>query len=750
MGDEWGLAVARRQVRNARMMPAQPIEKDIVLVGGGHAHVHVLKRFGMRPLPGARLTLVTDAVETPYSGMLPGLIAGHYGHDDAHIDLWPLATFAQARLVHARACGLDLDGRRLVLDDRPPLRFDVLSLDIGSTARFEVAGAAAHATPVRPVSRFLGRLETLTREAVARPLKIVVAGGGAGGVELLLSLRHRLAGTGQPHAYTLVTAGALMEGHDEKVGRIFRRILGERDVRVLERTAVAEVASGELRTDAGETVAFDELVWTTGPGPHAWLKDTGLALADGFVAVDRAYRSTSHDFVFAAGDTATVLDDPRPKAGVFAVRAGPRLDENLRRAARGLAPKPFRAQRQFLSLISTGDEYAVASRGPFAAEGRLLWRWKDRIDRNWMRRYQELPDMSAEPATDVALSAPDAHAMRCAGCGAKIPASVLSKALGRLDPPTVPAVLVGLRDGEDAAVLRLEPGEVAVQTVDMFRAIVSDPYLFGRIAANHALSDLWAMGARPLAALAIAALPPSAPGVVEDELFQMLAGAVAALREAGATLAGGHSAEGAEAMLGFTVTGASRQDALFAKGGLTQGDRLILTKPLGTGALFAAAMRGKAHGRDMEAAVAEMQRSSGEAAAILRSHGARGVTDVTGFGLAGHLVEMLVRSDASALLRPDRLPLLPGAAEAMAAGHLSTLHAANAEAARWIAGAPDPDRPPHAILFDPQTAGGLLAGVPATRADACLAELRRAAAPAAAIVGEVEPCTLTDERIRLG
>ncbi|WP_040486158.1 selenide, water dikinase SelD [Lutibaculum baratangense] len=730
------------------MKSSIPIEKEIVLVGGGHAHVHVLKRFGMRPLPGVRLTLVADEIETPYSGMLPGLIAGRYTHDEAHIDLWPLATFAGARLIHARATGLDLAGRRVIFADRPPLRFDLLSLDIGSTARANVPGAAEHATPVRPVRKFLRWLGELHANAEARPLKIVVAGGGAGGVELLLSLRHRLSGGPHRHDFTLVTEGEVMSGHNARTTGIFRRILNTRNVRLLERTPVAEVRAGELGTVAGDTQPFDELVWTTGPAPHPWLATTGLELAEGFVSVDRAFRSVSHDFVFAVGDTATVVSDPRPKAGVFAVRAGPPLEANLRRAARGLPPRPFRAQRHFLSLISTDDEHAVASRGPFAAEGDLLWRWKDRIDRRWMRKYQVLPDMAGETKADAPLSPQDPEAMRCAGCGAKIPAGVLARVIERLDPPPSPAVMVGLREGEDAAVLRTTPGALMVQTVDFFRAMVSDPFVFGRIAANHALSDIWAMGADPAAALAIAGLPPGAPDVVEDELFQMLAGAVEALREAGATLAGGHSAEVAETMLGFAVTGSARQERLFRKGAMLAGDRLILTKPLGTGALLAAAMRGRAKGRDMAVALREMQRSSGPAAAVLRSHGARAVTDVTGFGLAGHLAEMIGRSGLAATVELGRLPLLPGALEAMEAGYLSTLHPSNAEAARWIEGAIVAERPPHAALFDPQTAGGLLAAVPPQAAESCLLALRGGPAPGAAIVGEVA-CTGAHAFIRL-
>ncbi|MSP68113.1 MAG: selenide, water dikinase SelD, partial [Alphaproteobacteria bacterium] len=264
-----------------------------------------------------------------------------------------------------------------------------------------------------------------------------------------------------------------------------------------------------------------------------------------------------------------------------------------------------------------------------------------------------------------------------------------------------------------------------------------DPYRFGQIAANHALGDLYAMNATPHSALAIATVPQAAEGKVEETLYQLLAGAQAVLRQAGATLVGGHSAEAAELGLGLSVTGFARPERLWRKGGLRPGDRLILTRPLGTGVLFAGQMRRRARARWIEAAVAGMLQPAAPAAAVLRDHGVAACTDVTGFGLFGHAREMAVASAVALTLSIGRLPVLAGVRELLAEGIASTLAPANASAtpaAATSAVAHDPLLP---ILFDPQTAGGLLAGLAADAAEDCLRALRSGACPDAAIIGEV-------------
>jgi selenide,water dikinase len=740
---------------NFSLTSSLPVLKDLVLLGGGHSHVAVLKRFGMEPLPGVRVTLVSRVVDTPYSGMLPGLIAGHYSREDAHIDLQPLARFARARAVFDEAIGLDLDNKHLRFRSRPPISYDVLSIDIGATPNLQVVGAADHAVPVKPIDRLLDRWSALmsrlcTNESTRR---VAVVGGGAGGVELLLAVQHaidaRLARDGQSDArleYHLFTdSDDLLPTHNGSVRRRFERILADRRVHVHRGSAVVEVKAGVIRTADGHEHKIDETLWTTQAAAAPWIAASGLAVDDqGFVHVSRSLQSISHAEVFAAGDIASMVRDPRPKSGVFAVRQGPPLARNLRRALLGEPLEPYIPQRQFLSLISTGDRYAIASRGPVAFEGAWVWRWKDWIDRGFMRKYNELPDMPAATAPQVPVGLADEEAiailkdaaMRCGGCGAKVGAAVLTRALRCIQSSGHQNVLIGLDAPDDGAVIDTGGGEATVHTVDFFRSMIDDPYVFGQVAANHSLSDVYAMGGEPASALAIVTIPPGPESKVEEALTHLMAGAAVVLSAAGVALIGGHTSEGSELGLGFSVNGRVNPARVLRKGGLRPGDRLILTKPIGTGTLFAADMRHRAKGRWIAAAVQSMLLSNRAAVCCLQRHGATACTDVTGFGLAGHLVEMLRASEVDAALSLATVPVLEGAEQTVACGIFSSLQPQNLRLRRAITAAQNvSEHPRFPLLFDPQTSGGLLAGVPETNATACMDELRHLGYIASAVVG---------------
>ena len=726
--------------------PDVPVTTDIVLVGGGHAHVAVLRRFGMKPEPGVRLTLVTRDVDTPYSGMIPGYIAGHYTREECHIDLRPLAMFAGARLIHAPATGLDPVANRLLVAGRPPVPFDLLSLDTGSTPPASVIpGAVEHAIPVKPIDRFLGAVADI-EAAIERDgarLRVVVIGAGAGGVELTLALQDRLrrlaAARGlDPAALSFTIVGAaphLLPALNPAVRRKLARVAGARDVDIRLGVAVERIGPETLYLADGAALPFDRAVLVTGAAPPAWLAGSGLACdADGFVRVGPTLASPSHGHVFAAGDMAAYDGMTLPKSGVYAVRAGPWLADNLRRAATGRNLRRWLPQRNTLALISTGDRYAVAARGGVAFEGAWAWRLKDWIDRRFMTKYGDLPDMAAAgAAVDADGSVIDA--MRCGGCAAKIAQPVLRRALARLPAQAAEHLVQGLEAPDDAAVIAPPPGKLLIQTVDFFRTFIDDPYLFGRIATNHCLGDIFAMGAVPHTALAMAMLPHGPADKTEDDLATLLTGAAEALAEAGAALAGGHTGEGAELAFGLSLNGFADPGSILRKSGLKAGDALILTKPIGTGVLFAADMRHKAKGADIEAALAAMLRSTGPAATVLLAHGATACTDVTGFGLAGHLGEMLRASGVDAELDLDAIPAHAGVMALSRDGTASTLAPDNIDAARLFT-APS-DHPMWPLLFDPQTAGGLLAGIPAGHAAACLARLHAAGDAQAAIIGRV-------------
>ena len=745
-----------------------PVLKDLVLVGGGHSHVIVLKRLGMKPIPGVRVTVITRDVDTPYSGMLPGLIAGHYQFDAVHIDLGRLSRFAGARLYHDEAVGLDLTAQRVLCRDRPPVSYDVVSIDIGVTPTRRVKGSADHAVAVKPISTLVARWGQL-RERVRHQsgaLRIGVVGSGAAGIELTLAIQHALQrqrlseGTSgaTPEFHLFGAAETLLPTHPRRARSKFRRVLAERGVQVHLGNRVVAVETDGLQTEDGSRYGLDEVVWATEAGAQEWPRRSGLDVDErGFIRVDDTLQSTSHTGVFAAGDVAAMVNHPREKAGVFAVRQGPPLDANLRRALRSQPLRPFRPQRAFLSLISTGDQYAIASRHGWALEGRWVWLWKDWIDRRFMTKFSELPDMDGQtPATPelAGLAEPDvvrelsSAAMRCGGCGSKVGATVIDRVLARLTPVVRADVVVGLEAPDDASVEQVPTGKVAVRTVDAFRPIIDDPYLFGRITANHCLGDIYAMGAEPATALAIATVPVAPEEKMEQLLEELLTGAVEALNEAGAALVGGHTKEGFEMELGLALSGLAEPSQLLRKTGMRPGDRLILTKPIGTGTLFAAHMRLRAKGRWIDAAIRAMTQSSREASLAVRRHGATACTDVTGFGLLGHLLEMTRASGVDARLFLPLVPLLDGAAETAEAGLLSSLQPQNVRLRRAVANHGAVRRASvYPLLFDPQTAGGLLASVPADSAEACLMELRTLGYAHAADIGVVMPLTDSDAPI---
>lgn len=369
--------------------------KRLVLLGGGHSHIEVLRRFGAAPVPQTELVLADPSREFAYSGMLPGWIAGHYTRHECHVDLEALARVARCRFVVSSCRTLDLDARVVSCEDGTTLPYDVVSVDTGAgSPAQDTSGALNNALPVRPIEPFVARWDEIRQRTAdgQGPRTIAVVGAGAAGVELSLAMQYRLQRLAPEStiAFHLVgDAQTILEGHNPRVRAIFLRVLEERSVAVHLGRAVDRVEPGRLWLAGGGSVDADAIVWATGAAASSWPKRAGLAVDDrGFILVDQRLQSVSHPLVFASGDVASIEDQPRPKNGVYAVRAGPPLAANLRRALSGRALARWTPQRHALALISTGDRYAVASRGPLALEGARVWRWKDWIDRRFIRRYR--------------------------------------------------------------------------------------------------------------------------------------------------------------------------------------------------------------------------------------------------------------------------------------------------------------------------------------------------------------------------
>jgi len=394
--------------------------KQLLLLGGGHAHVHVLREMARERFAAAEVTLVTPFLRQMYSGMVPGVVAGHYSADQAAIALAPLAAAGGVNLIESAAVGLDAVRRRVRLANGTVLGYDALSIDTGAEMdRGRLPGAREFAIFVRPIEHFLGAIERLLDAAAARPLDVVVLGGGAAGVELALALQFRFeVQGGEASRVALVLGGErVLPGYPEPVVRHAERAL-ERARITLFRDTCVEVRADSVVLASGARLACDAPVIATGAEAPAWLAGSGLALdGQGFIVTGPTLQSGSHPEVFAAGDVATRIDAPHARSGVYAVRAGPPLLANLRAFCSGAPLVRHLPQARALSLVSCGRRRAIASRGKWVSEGRWVWWWKDRIDRGFVARYTvpasadakapsgAAPAPSAAPAAEVIPSA---------------------------------------------------------------------------------------------------------------------------------------------------------------------------------------------------------------------------------------------------------------------------------------------------------------------------------------------------------
>jgi selenide, water dikinase len=720
-------------------MQGQPLPqtRDLVLVGGGHAHALMLRAWAMAPLAGVRLTVINPEPVAPYTGMLPGLIAGHYQREDLMIDLVALARFAGARVILGRATGIDRAARLIEVPGRPPVAYDLASIDIGIGSQVPGLEGAAHAVAAKPLGPYAAQWsDYLARvRAGSAPPDVVVIGAGIGGVELALAMCHRLEAEGSADArLTLLEQSAAALPHIGAGARAgLLAALRAARVDVLTGVTLSRITPDAVHLADGRVLPSGFSLMVAGAQPQGWLAATGLDLQDGFIRVGPTLQ-TSDPAIFAVGDCAHMSHAPRPKAGVFAVRQAPVLLHNLQAALSGGDLHAYQPQRDYLKLVSLGGKRALADKWGQRIEGAALWRWKDWIDRRFMAMFHDLPAMPAPPLprrmADGLRAEVQGQPPLCAGCGAKVGPGALAEGLATLAAPRRADVLAGA--GDDAAVLRHGTG-VQVITTDQIRAFTDDPYVFARLAALHALGDIWAMGAAPQVALAQITLPRLSAPLQARSLREMLAGLSEVLAEAGADLVGGHTMEGPEASIGLTITGLAPM--ALPRGGARAGDAIILTRPIGTGTVLAAEMarvnpKGLMIGEVWAETLAQMGHSNAGAAQLLASR-AHAMTDVTGFGLAGHLWHMARDAGLGVRLDLDAVPVLAGAETLAAQGIRSSLARANTSA---LPG-PLPVQVKAALLVDPQTCGGLVAALPPERAAEIVALLQRSVAPQAAIIG---------------
>ncbi|XLQ12511.1 MAG: selenide, water dikinase SelD [cyanobacterium endosymbiont of Epithemia adnata isolate EadnSB Bon19] len=736
-----------------------PIIHDLVLIGGGYSHAITLKLWGMNPIPGVRLTLITDTSHTPYSGMLPGYLAGFYSFDDIHIDLRRLARFSQAQLYLDQAINLDLINNKVICDNYPPVDFDYLSINIGSTPEtVNIPGASQYAITAKPMSRFLRVWNTLIEMVINEPhqqYSISIVGGGAGGVELALNIHSRLTRILQKYNQSLSNikihlfhpGEILLNSHNYWVSKRSKIVLQQKKIQLFLNERVIKVISNnsnsyQVYCDTGLVVDCNFVFWVTQASAPSWIKDSGLKTDNkGFIIVNNNLQSISHANVFAAGDIATIQNTFYPKAGVFAVRQGKPLFKNLQNIILKESLISYQPQKYFLSLIGTGDKRAIASWGHLGWESSILWYWKNYIDRQFMQQFQKISSMNKNQIITIDrldLKTNAKNLIPCAGCGSKVGYSILEKVLNRLEIKQNNDILVGLNNPDDAAIIILKNQNLLVQTIDFFPSIINDPFIFGQITSNHCLSDIFAMGATPHSVLAIATLPYGLENKLEESLYQLLSGVIKILNQSQVVLIGGHTIESSELALGLSCNGFISSNNLLKKSGMNSGDQLILTKGIGTGTLFAADMNYQAKGRWIDNAVESMLLSNQQAAKIFLEFEATACTDVTGFGLLGHLVEMIKASKISVSLDLENIVILEGALQTTKQGITSSLYLQNLQTSNYILNREEVKKQnKFPLLFDPQTSGGLLASIPSEKADTCLLNLIQSGFKDSCIIGKV-------------
>ncbi len=700
----------------------------------------------MQPLAGAELICVSNFPVATYSGMLPGVLAGQYPVSAMEIDLVRLCQSAGARLIVSEVTGLDLEKQRIEFRDRPPLPYQLLSIGIGSRPTFSGVELASDdaLVAVKPMQTFLPRLQQRIGAVEAakpnQPVKIGIVGGGIGSIEIAFCLNQRFKQSGQSNVeLSLITGGDRVgTAISDASAQLVQEQLDQQGIGVHAGHRVTKVDTDSIELTNGDRLDADVIIWATGAAAPALLEKFDLPKDDrGFLSTRRTLRVVDHDRIFSVGDTGTIQDDPTLKAGVFAVRQGPILWDNLRRSLWKRPLVNYVPQRRFLKLINTADGKSIAEYSKITRYTGWAWRLKDRIDRRFMAMYQNYEPMPMNPdAQDFSSD----EAMRCLGCGGKIGSELLSEVLSELDVPDHPDVRIGLKNPDDAAVMTTHDNQVTV-TTDFFASPVEDPYLAGRIALLNSASDCFVMGAQPTGALAIVQLPLGHPRGQLEIMRELMAGSVEELRKMDATIVGGHSIEGPRLLAGYTILGRQLTDPM-TKGMLKPGDHLVLSKPVGSGVALAALMQCRLPGAAYQPLIEAMLQSNQIALRLITEGLVTGITDVTGFGLAGHLAEMLKSSGLSAEIRISDIPVLAGVQELIDQGIESTLTPDNRKVASKVdLQIEDVKSTRFTALFDPQTCGGLLMGVSDSKLESVMRTLGESGFEQATVIGSVtESC----------
>jgi len=622
------------------------------------------------------ITLVNKASTTIYSGMFPGVVAGKYKIDEILIDLRNLASKAGVSFVMAEIEGIELKKKKLLLKGRPEIEYSSLSLNIGTKTNLNseslIRGDKDLAVTLKPFSesyKFIVDQDTYKDDSSAKPF--VIVGGGFAGIEIAFSLRKRW-----PKRSILLEVKSGRNIHKNLL-----KNLNELNIKIIQKNT---------------SISYPKLI-CTGNKSFDWIKDSGLPIDEkGRVLTKNTLQVLNYPELFAVGDCGVINNHPRPSSGVWAVRSAKPLAKNLEYISHGLKPKEWKPQRKAIQLLDINlrekESQAFISWGEvIVGPFNILSRLKEIIDKKFISKFYLIKDNDSEMLSKKEM-------IKCRGCAAKLAFTPLNSALKQLDSIqsfTDDSVDIGL----------LSSSKTLIQSVDGFPSLVSDPWLNGRLLAFHSCSDIWACGGSVISAQSVVNLPSLSNNLQQELLFQLLEGINSALTIQGAKLIGGHTLESRkkseepfslEIESSLTVNGIVDDKQYFwSKGGMKKGDQILISRSLGTGIIFSAFMNGHVKSYILDSALKEMNKSQHDIVNYINhltninphQKIVNACTDITGFGLLGHLSEMLDSTNRDQLkmnleplkiiLEIDNIPVYDGVKELLDIGFESTLAPSN-------------------------------------------------------------------------
>lgn len=715
----------------------------IVLVGSGHANIQVIKAWSMRSYAErSQLVLVADQFFAPYSGMLPGWLAGYYSESETYFDLWKICQRAGAVFYEDRCEMVDAPNQRVKLAGRGWLSYDKAAINVGIRPHFKFqvdTASLANVLPLKPIGALFGQWNELVQEIqrTRSKLKVAVIGGGASGCETAVAavLRAQLLER-DLEVHLFHSSATLLSEHNPSAGLRMRRALSQLQVQVHAGTNVERIEGSSIFAGSKTFGPFAKIIVATQASAPAWFVQSGLPLNEShFLSVDASLKVKGAKNLFGAGDCIDFNGESLPKSGVYAVRQGPILIHNLLEARDESEYKTFHPQARTLALMTSGPRQAIATYGRWSSEGSWAWLWKDAIDRKFMHRFgfsDVMPMMK-----DVPTKMPSTEVVNtCGGCGSKAPWDLVQKILKEMGV-SGPV--------EDCTPVPKHQGEL-YSSCDAFRSFIPDLYLFTKIACYHALNDLLVSRIKPLQ-LSVAVTLQSKPISVQENDLRMIFSALAEVVEEFSLHWGkSHTAEGSESALSVHLIGEGRSGGL-SKRGAVVGDKLILTRPLGSGVLLQSLMKGALAGSVVHSLLRQLSQSPRIGSEMLADPAVHAATDVTGFGLIGHLTEMC-GGDQSAQILAESVPVYESFRQELEKGHRPALLDGNARTfAKDVEVSGALEKFPQ--FYDPQTHGGWLLAVDKEQVGRLLAQLREVGLSHSVVMGEFMPRSHRDKKISI-